>query len=198
MRVKDMPRRQQKAVFAHKKDPSASYLTRLEGAEGYQRRRNYLIKKQGLAEETEDKIFNVYNRKDLTHRQKMAKIAQIKKEAEKDLKKLKAEGNVSIVRDIKEIRQRKYNKARLEEVGPGSKPKDPQERAEWNAFNHAITTTRQYKKHKGKGDHPIVARNKAMKDLGITPETQKGKWYSIQNLPARLQPVARKYKRKIS
>jgi hypothetical protein len=197
MRVKDMPRRQQKAVFAKNKDPSSGYLTRLEGAEGYQRRRNYLIKKQNLSEETEDKIFNVYNDRTLTHRQKMARIAEIKKDAQQDLTKLKAEDSTSIVKDIKQIRQRKYDKIELEEVGGNDPPKGTPDRAEWNAYNYGITTTRQYKKHREKGDHPIVARDKAMEDVGITPETQEGKWYSTENLPERQRVVARRYKKRL-
>ena len=82
-----------------------------------------------------------------------------------------------------------------------SKPySTPRERADWNAFNFAITKTRQYQKHRDKGDRPRTARNKAMKDLGIKPDPKKypdRKWYDLNYLPARQQVVARRYKKRI-
>lgn len=82
-RVRDMPRNQQKAVFANLSDDG--YLARLESAEMYHRKREYLIRKGDLAEDAEDKIVRVMDDRKLTHRQKMMKIAEIRKEATKKL-----------------------------------------------------------------------------------------------------------------
>ncbi len=113
--VKNMPRRQQKAVFAKMTDDG--YLATLEGAEKYRQRRSYLLKKKELSETYEDKIFNIYNSKRLTHRQKMARIANLKKDASKKLKKHQEETSGSIVGDIRsenwERFRKKYN---IEEV----------------------------------------------------------------------------------
>lgn len=109
MRVKDMPRNQQKAVFAKKTDDG--YMGALEGAEKYQRRRDYLIRKNELAETYEDKIFHAYNNPKLTHRQRMARIAKIKSEAEKKLSKVKAkEESQTIVGEMREENWRRFKK----------------------------------------------------------------------------------------
>ena len=105
--VKNMPRKQQKAVFARMgKD---KYLDRLEGAEKYHRRRQYLIQRKDLEENTEDKIFQVMNNKALTHRQKMAKIAEIKNKARKQLSGHKAtEESQTIVGEIREGQKKRF------------------------------------------------------------------------------------------
>ena len=105
--VKNMPRKQQKAVFARMgKD---KYLDRLEGAEKYHRRRQYLIQRKDLEENTEDKIFQVMNNKTLTHRQKMAKIAEIKNKARKQLSGHKsAEESQTIVGEIREDQKKRF------------------------------------------------------------------------------------------
>jgi len=105
--VKNMPRKQQKAVFARMgKD---KYLDRLEGAEKYHRRRQYLIQRKDLEENTEDKIFQVMNNKALTHRQKMVKIAEIKKAAAKKLSGHKAtEESQTIVSEIREGQKKRF------------------------------------------------------------------------------------------
>lgn len=103
-----MPRRQQKAVFAKMTDDG--YLAALEGAEKYKQRRAYLLKKKELSETYEDKIFQIYNNPQLTHRQKMARIANIKKEATKKLQKYQAEESHSIVAEMREENVRRFNK----------------------------------------------------------------------------------------
>ena len=108
VRVKDMPRSQQKAVFARMTDDS--YLKTLEGAEKFRARRDYLLKKKDLSETYEDKIFDIYNNKRLTHRQKMARIASLKKEANKKLDGYKDSQTESVAAEIREDSQRKFNK----------------------------------------------------------------------------------------
>ena len=78
-----MPRSQQKAVFA--KMTGDGYSQRLESAEKYHRRADFLRKKHDLAEETEDKIMDVWADKKLTYRQKMGKITKIRSEAGRKL-----------------------------------------------------------------------------------------------------------------
>lgn len=195
-KVKNMPRQQQKAVFAHIKDPDAGYLNRLEGAEKYQRRREFLMKKRGLEEDYEDKVFNAWNDKNLTYEQRKRKVAKLQEEARKKLAKAKGEeSSPTITGQIKKERLRKYKIQ-----AAGNPPKSNKaERAEWNAFNFAVSKTRQYKKYKARGYSNTVARDLAMKDLDITPETRKGaKWYSIENLPTKqLRKIAQRYKSKI-
>lgn len=77
-----MPRRQQKAVFAKMGDGSS-----LRGIESFAGRRKSLIKRKAIEETTEDRIFEVMQNKRLTHRQKLARIAEIKKAAAKKLDK---------------------------------------------------------------------------------------------------------------
>lgn len=84
MRVKDMPRDQQKAVFANMGTGSNSSV--LEGTAPYEAKRRYLLDKADLEETTEDKIFTIMNNPKLTHRQKMDRIADIKENAAKKLK----------------------------------------------------------------------------------------------------------------
>jgi len=115
LRVRDMPRRQQKAVFANMTDDG--YLQRLQSAEAYSRKTDFFVKKKSLEEDTEHEIFKVWSDKRLTHRQKMSKIAKIKEKAKKKLQSLQAEKRQSITGEIREIRARKFKEqAELEEV----------------------------------------------------------------------------------
>lgn len=108
MRVKDMGRQQQKAVFAHMTDDR--YLATLQGAEKYRARRDYLLKKKELSETYEDKIFDIYNNQKLTHRQKMARISQLKKTAASKLNKYQSEHAGSIVGEIRQENLRRFKK----------------------------------------------------------------------------------------
>jgi len=110
-----MPRNQQKAVFANMTDDR--YLATLEGAEKHRQRRDYLLKRNDLAETYEDKIVQVYNSSKLTHRQKMAKIAGLKKEAKKKLDAYQEGQSGSIAGEIRADNLRKFNKQySIEEV----------------------------------------------------------------------------------
>ena len=90
MKLKDASRDQQKAAFAHMKD-SDGYLKTLESAEKASLRRSYILKKADLADDYEDKIYSVWNDKNLTHRQKLDRISKLKKEVSKKDSKLKSE-----------------------------------------------------------------------------------------------------------
>lgn len=115
MKVKDMPRSQQKAVFAKMTDDG--YLATLEGAEKHRQRRDYLLKKKDLSETYEDRIFNIYNNSKLTHRQKMVRIANLKKDARKKLDKYQAESSGSIAGEIREENWDRFRKKySIEEV----------------------------------------------------------------------------------
>lgn len=104
-----MPRSQQKAVFAKMTDDK--YLSTLEGAEKYQRKRDYLIRKNELADTYEDKIFRAYNDPKLTHRQRMAKISKLKAEAaEKLAKSQKKETSETIVGEIRDENWNRFKK----------------------------------------------------------------------------------------
>ncbi len=89
MKVRDMSRKQQKAVFASMGDPSKQYLNRLESAEKFHRRRDFLIKKEVISEDTEDKIWRIMSRNDLTHTQKMHLVEKEKAKARENLKSAK-------------------------------------------------------------------------------------------------------------
>lgn len=119
--VKSMPRQQQKAVFAKMTDDG--YLKVLEGAEKYKQRRSYLLKKKELSETYEDKIFNIYNSKKLTHRQKMTRIAGLKKDAKKKLDKYQAETSGSIVGEIRAENWERFKKGYYIEEVPVKKQK---------------------------------------------------------------------------
>lgn len=109
MRVKDMPRSQQKAVFA--KMTGDGYSQRLESAEKYHRRTDLLRKKHDLAEETEDRIMDVWSDKKLTYRQKMSKIGKIKKVAAGKLAAHeKAEAAPTIVGKMREEKWKRFKK----------------------------------------------------------------------------------------
>lgn len=108
-RIKDMPRAQQKAVFAKMADNG--YMRRLESAEKYHRRRDFLVKKHDLAEETEDRIAAVYTDKKLTYRQKMGKIGKIKAEAARKLvAHEKAETAPTVVGEIRKEKFKQFRK----------------------------------------------------------------------------------------
>jgi len=130
--VKDMGRKQQQAVFANMGD--SGYLRRLESAEQYKRRTEYLKRKHDLAEDVEDKLFDVWNNKNLTHRQKMIKASALKKDAKKKLESYqKAEFAPTITGKIRATQEkrfaekygisgvRKTNRASLEELEGGAK-----------------------------------------------------------------------------
>ena len=89
MKVRDMSRKQQKAVFASMGDPSKQYLNRLESAEKFHRRRDFLIKKEVISEDTEDKIWRIMSRNDLTHTQKMHLVEKEKAKAREKLESAK-------------------------------------------------------------------------------------------------------------
>ncbi|GAG60469.1 unnamed protein product, partial [marine sediment metagenome] len=131
-KVKDMSRRQQKAVFANMSDDG--YLRRLESAEQYHKRVAYLKNKHDLAETTEDKLFDVWNNKSLTHRQKMTKVAAIKADAAKKLKAYqKVETGATVTGQIRATQSKRFvekygiagvkktDRASLEELESGAK-----------------------------------------------------------------------------
>lgn len=72
MRVKDMSRRQQKAVFANLPGSPSSYSS------GTKATRERLARK-GLAESKQEKINRIMANKHLTHRQKMDRVARLNK-----------------------------------------------------------------------------------------------------------------------
>lgn len=107
---------------------------------------------------------------------------------------------------FKNDRQRKAVMAKMRGAPPqrktytGKPYSNEEEKAEWNAFNFAITKTKQYETYRDKGDRPKTARNKAMRELGIKADPKKyphRKWFDLQYLPPKLETVAYRYKRKI-
>jgi len=100
-KVKSMPRHQQKAVFARMKDKDNNY--RLEGAEGFQKRRHYLMENRTAQEEYENAKFDIWQSKKLTANQKMGKIAGLEKEQQKKAEAAKSQGgSYSISGDVVE------------------------------------------------------------------------------------------------
>ena len=100
-KVKNMPRHQQKAVFARMKDKDNNY--RLEGAEGFQKRRHYLMENRTAQEEYENAKFDIWQSKKLTANQKMGKIARLEKEHQKKIEAAKIQGgSYSISGDVVE------------------------------------------------------------------------------------------------
>ena len=110
------------------------YLRKLENAEDYKTRMDYLKRKHDLAENTEDRLFDVWNNKKLTYRQKMAKVSKIKADAKKRLERYqkteKATGIVSKIRkeNLKRFEEKygvaktqKTQRVSLEELEKGAK-----------------------------------------------------------------------------
>jgi len=96
-------------MFAKKTDDG--YLQRLDSAEKFQRRRRFLINKKEIGENTEDKIFDIMESGKLTHRQKMDRIAEVKKQAMKKVQaEKKKEGSVTHVEVVRQENIRKFNK----------------------------------------------------------------------------------------
>ena len=106
-RVKSMPRHQQKAVFAKMKDKDSNY--RLDGADGFQRRRNYLMEHRTVQEEYENEKFDIWQSKKLTANQKMSKIARLDKEHQKRIETAQTQGSYSVSGDVQEEKYRPFN-----------------------------------------------------------------------------------------
>ena len=99
-KVKNMPRHQQKAVFARMKDKDNNY--RLEGAEGFQKRRHYLMENRTVQEEYENEKFDIWQSKKLTASQKMSRIARLEEQHQKKAEAAKIQGSYSISGDVVE------------------------------------------------------------------------------------------------
>ena len=138
-RVKDMPRNQQKAVFANMGD--GGYLRRLESAEMYQKRARYLKQQHDLHEDYEEKIWRVWQNKHLTYRQKMSKVHELQEQAKTKLEKFRAQEKVLITRQIREDNMRKFkaqtdlSKESKEELKAGKGP--PKEKVSFERGNIA-------------------------------------------------------------
>jgi len=106
-RVKNMPRHQQKAVFAKMKDKDNNY--RLEGTEGFQRRRHYLMDNRTAQEEYENEKFDIWQSKKLTANQKMSRIARLEERHQKKIEAAKSQGSYPVSGDVVEEKYRPFS-----------------------------------------------------------------------------------------
>ncbi len=193
------------------------YLATLQGAEKYRQRRSYLLKKKELSETYEDKIFQIYSNPKLTHRQKMARIATIKKEATKKLHKAQAEEAGSIVGEIRAENLRRFRKkydikevaidkngnpVRQEVIAIGETkfrlpPLSKPELREKAVFERVIMTTSDYKTLQKQGFPRETAISKVMESKGIKPAKGR-KWFDVRNLTPDLKKRLPKVFRKDS
>ena len=176
MKVKDMSRRQQKAVFANMTDDK--YLRKLENAEDYRARMAYLKHKHDLAESAEDKLFDVWNNKKLTYRQKMTKVGEIKADAKKRLERYqKEERATGTVSKIRKENVRRFEK----EYGIGKVGN--KKRVSLDELEKGAKI--EYKEHKGEGRFSMAnARNIAARNL-----KKDKKYYSVSAVYNRKPPV---------